>query len=68
MTDHLATSSTVASPACTRPSPGDGHDRRMHALPAGRPPLPHVHWYRWAEHGPMGTLYVCRCGSVRPGF
>lgn len=37
-------------------------------LPTARRPLLHLHRFRWAEHGPIGTLYVCRCGSVRPGL
>ena len=28
----------------------------------------HIHWFRWSEDGPFGSLYACRCGEVRPAF
>ncbi|SOE00402.1 hypothetical protein SAMN06272739_2575 [Blastococcus haudaquaticus] len=28
----------------------------------------HIHRFRWAEDGPFGSLYACRCGEVRPGL
>lgn len=38
------------------------------ALPSLRRPKLHVHRFHRAEDGPIGMLYACRCGSLRPGF
>ncbi|SDF58376.1 hypothetical protein SAMN05660485_03680 [Blastococcus fimeti] len=43
-------------------------ERMTLALPSVRRPRLHVHRFHRAEDGPIGTLYACRCGSVRPGF
>ncbi len=43
-------------------------ERMTLALPSVRRSKLHVHRFHRAEDGPIGTLYACRCGSLRPGF
>jgi hypothetical protein len=50
------------------PSPGDRHTAATPRSGPGRPRLLHVHWFRRVGDDPFSSasLYVCRCGVVRP--